>query len=153
LARRSADGSAATPDIARLKGARLVTVPEPGLDLNIALIKQLTGGDKYTARFEKYFQGENNKSAVLNWMVEGYRLLLKAGFEPPSRVTAAVEAYRSEEDIVGAFLSENTLAEPNGRIATSALYSLYSDWAKAVGYKPLSNRSFTIDIRRHEIWR
>jgi putative DNA primase/helicase len=53
LSRRSIDGSAATPDMARLKGARLVTVPEPekGLELNIALIKQLTGGDTYTARF------------------------------------------------------------------------------------------------------
>jgi putative DNA primase/helicase len=53
LARRSADGAAAAPDMARLKGARLVTVPEPekGLELNIALIKQLTGGDTYTARF------------------------------------------------------------------------------------------------------
>jgi putative DNA primase/helicase len=48
LSRRSSDGAAASPDMARLKGARLVNMPEPekGLELNIALIKQLTGGDK-----------------------------------------------------------------------------------------------------------
>ncbi|MCL1883142.1 MAG: phage/plasmid primase, P4 family [Defluviitaleaceae bacterium] len=40
LSRRPADGGAASPDTARLKGA-----------LNIALVKQLTGGDTYTARF------------------------------------------------------------------------------------------------------
>ena len=53
LARRPSDGSAASPDVARLKGARLVNVPEPekGLELNIALVKQLTGGDTYTGRF------------------------------------------------------------------------------------------------------
>jgi len=53
LSRRPADGGVATPDTARLKGARLVNVPEPekGLELNIALVKQLTGGDTYTARF------------------------------------------------------------------------------------------------------
>jgi putative DNA primase/helicase len=53
LSRRPSDGSAASPDIARLKGARLVNMPEPekGLELNIALVKQLTGGDTYTGRF------------------------------------------------------------------------------------------------------
>ena len=53
LAKRPIDGSAASPDIARLKGARLVNMPEPekGLELNIALVKQLTGGDTFTGRF------------------------------------------------------------------------------------------------------
>lgn len=53
IGRNSKSGSAPTPDIARLKGARLVIMPEPerGLELNVSLIKQLTGGDKYTGRF------------------------------------------------------------------------------------------------------
>ena len=53
LARRPNDGAAASPDIARLKGARLVNMPEPekGLELNISLVKQLTGGDTFTGRF------------------------------------------------------------------------------------------------------
>ena len=53
LSRRPNDGAAPSPDIARLKGARLVNMPEPekGLELNTALIKQLTGGDTYTGRF------------------------------------------------------------------------------------------------------
>lgn len=53
IGRNSKSGSAPTPDIARLKGARLVIMPEPerGLELNVSLIKQLIGGDKYTGRF------------------------------------------------------------------------------------------------------
>jgi len=53
LGRRPNDGAAASPDIARLKGARLVNMPEPekGLELNISLVKQLTGGDTFTGRF------------------------------------------------------------------------------------------------------
>ena len=52
LGKRSSDGGSASPDMARLKGARLVNTPEPekGLELNVALVKQLTGGDTYTAR-------------------------------------------------------------------------------------------------------
>lgn len=47
------NGSAVNTDIARLKGARFVTVAEPdeGVRLNESLVKQLTGGDKITARF------------------------------------------------------------------------------------------------------
>ena len=53
LAKRSNDGSTPSPDIARLNGARFINMPEPrrGLELNAALIKQLTGGDSYTGRF------------------------------------------------------------------------------------------------------
>ena len=46
-------GGGANTDIARLKGARFVTTSEPNeySRLNEGLIKQLTGGDKVTARF------------------------------------------------------------------------------------------------------
>jgi putative DNA primase/helicase len=52
LSRRPSSGAAASPDMARLKGARLVNMPEPqkDLELNIALVKQLTGGDTFTGR-------------------------------------------------------------------------------------------------------
>lgn len=45
--------SGANTDIARLKSARFVTCAEPseGMKLNEGLLKQLTGGDKVTARF------------------------------------------------------------------------------------------------------
>ncbi len=203
LARRSIDGSAATPDMARLKGARLVTVPEPekGLELNIALIKQLTGGDTYTARFlnanpfefkpefklfintnhlprtaddtvfasgrvkiipferqfteqeqdkglKKLFHRKENKSAILNWAVTGWRLIKEVGFDTPPRIAAAIETYRSEADLIGIFLSEYTSAEEKGRLSTSLLYSYYSSWAKDNGYRPLSNRPFVADLRR-----
>jgi putative DNA primase/helicase len=45
--------SSANSDIARLQGARLVTTTEPndGMRFDEGLVKQLTGGDKVTARF------------------------------------------------------------------------------------------------------
>lgn len=52
LSKYKRNGSSPTPDLARLKGARLVNVPEPEKDLklNESLIKQLTGGDTVTGR-------------------------------------------------------------------------------------------------------
>ena len=55
IAKRNTDGAASSSDLARLKGARLVNIPEPpqGLELNEALVKQMTGGESITARFLK----------------------------------------------------------------------------------------------------
>lgn len=52
LGKYKRNSSGLSPDIARLKGARLVNVPEPEKDLklNESLIKQLTGGDTITSR-------------------------------------------------------------------------------------------------------
>lgn len=49
----AASNRAARSDLARLRGARLVTAVEmpPDAQLNEALVKQLTGGDRVTARF------------------------------------------------------------------------------------------------------
>lgn len=52
IAMRRASASA-NSDIARLKGARMVTISEPeeGMRINESLVKQLTGDDTVTARF------------------------------------------------------------------------------------------------------
>jgi putative DNA primase/helicase len=209
FSRRNSDGAAASPDMARLKGARLVHMPEPekGLELNIALIKQLTGGDKITVRamyesptemysefkpfintnhlprtsddtiftsgrvkiipferhfseqeqetgLKKFFQRREVKSAILNWLIEGYRLILEVGVDAPPRVVGAIAEYRQEADVIGIFLAEYTENSDNARLPINELYPLYAEWAKVNGYKPFSNRTFTIDIhRRYEIRR
>ena len=203
LARRSNDGSAASPDIARLKGARLVNMPEPekGLELNIALVKQLTGGDTYTGRFlhenpvefcpefkifvntnhlprtsddtvftsgrvklipfdrhfapeeqdsglKMLFRKKDNMSGILNWMIDGYRLLLEVGLDVPQRVDDAIAAYRQETDIIGQFLSDCTAGEDGNRLPASEIYSAYTSWAKDNGYRQMNNKNFIAELRR-----
>ena len=203
FSRRSSDGAAATPDVARLKGARLVNMPEPerGMELNSALIKQLTGGDAYTGRFlnensfeftmegkifintnhlprvsddtvfasgrakiipferhfsedeqdkglKQFFRRMENKSAILNWLVWGYRLILEVGFDPPRRVTQAVAAYRQETDIIGQFLADCTAAEEGSRMTAGELYAAYTLWAKDNGYRQMNHKNFVAELRR-----
>lgn len=49
---KNRNGGAATPELARLVGARLVSLPEPPrrMLLDVGLVKQMTGGDILTAR-------------------------------------------------------------------------------------------------------
>lgn len=209
FSRRSSDGAAPSPDIARLKGARLVNIAEPekGMELNAALIKQLTGGDTYTGRFlnenpfdfsmegkifintnhlprvsddtvfasgrakiipferhfteaeqdkglKEFFRRKENKSAILNWLVTGCRLIKEFGFDPPQRVIQAVAEYRQEADVIGAFLEERTIEKEGGRLSTALLYSYYTAWAKNNGYRAINNKNFVAEIqRRREIRR
>lgn len=87
-------------------------------------------------------------SGILNWLIEGYRMLQDEGLAVPPRVEAAIAAYRQEADIIGMFLAEHTTARDGGRLSTSELYLRYSAWAKDNGYRPLSNRLFVADLRR-----
>lgn len=67
-------GNAPTSDIARLKGARLVTSVEPneGMRLDEGLLKQLTGGDVVTAR--KMFSEEFEfKPEFKIWIATNYK--------------------------------------------------------------------------------
>ena len=203
LSRRPKDGSAASPDIARLKGARLVNMPEPekGLELNIALIKQLTGGDTYTGRFlhenpiefkpefkifintnhlprtaddtifsservklipfdrhfapneqdtglKKLFQKRENRSAILNWLIEGYKLLQTEGLTIPDKVQTAITEYRLGADIFGSFIRECTAERNGNRLPVSQLYTTYTAWAKDNGYQPMNKNTFVAELRR-----
>lgn len=87
-------GSEATPDIARLRGARLVVTSEPdiGARFSESTIKQLTGGDRVTARdlhkgfFEfkpsfKLMLSVNNRPQVRGQDEGIWRRLLMVPFE------------------------------------------------------------------------
>jgi putative DNA primase/helicase len=204
LSRRPRDGSAASPDIARLKGARLVNMPEPekGLELNTALIKQLTGGDTYTGRFlhenpiefkpefkifintnhllpttddtvfsservklipfdrhfpaseqdrglKKLFQKRDSRSAILNWLIEGYRLLQSEGLTIPDKVNTAIEAYKMETDTVGNYLREYTVTQAGNRLPVKGLYDSFVTWAKDYGYMQMTKSDFIKKLQRH----
>jgi putative DNA primase/helicase len=97
---------------------------------------------------KQYFRRRENKSAILNWLITGWQQIKASGFEAPAKVNEAIAAYRQEADIIGVFLSESITPDDNYRIPTSNLYGQYATWAKDNGYRPLSNRGFTVELRR-----
>ena len=192
--------SSANSDIARLKGARFVTTVEPneGVRLNEGLVKQVTGGDRVTARqlygqeFEytpefKIWMGTNHKPiirgqddgiwrrlhiipfnvqipkdkvdktlkdklrqeyvGILNWAVEGCLLWQRDGLEPPSIVTQAVSEYKTEMDVIAAFLDECTERGP-GETRAHILYQAYKEWAKDNGQYIMSNTKFGLELNK-----
>jgi putative DNA primase/helicase len=75
---KSNSGSAINSDIARLKGARLVTSVEPneGVRINEGLLKQLTGDDTVTAR-KLYSEEFEFKPEFKLWMATNHKPIIR----------------------------------------------------------------------------
>lgn len=176
----------ANPDIAKLAGARFVTTTEPndGDRLDEGLIKQLTGGDRVSARFLyedefeftpqfKLWMATNHKplirgtddgiwrriaivpfdvqipehkvdkrlpqklkrelKGIMHWAMEGYLKWSKFGLQEPRIVAEQRHEYRTEMDVIEAFLEDECHVDKSNstRKTTSAdLYRAYKMWAK-----------------------
>src|SRR5690606_29414262 len=68
-------------------------------------------------------------SGILNWIIEGCLMWQSEGLNPPAAVQDATSAYRSEMDVLAAFLEdccETGISEM--QVASSRLYDAYKAW-------------------------
>jgi len=197
LANDRKSGSEATPDLARLPGARFVRSSEPkqGAVFDESLLKQLTGGEPITVRhlnkgffdFSPAFKlvlSFNRKPtvrgtddgiwrrllmvpfdqqiptddvdknflallkeegpAILNWVLDGYRLWRESGLAIPDKVRDATEAYRADSDPLGNFLDGAcVISGVQTDVATSAeLFTAYCSWCRKNALEPINSTRF-----------
>jgi putative DNA primase/helicase len=196
-------GDQATPDLARLPGARLVRVSEPegAVRLKEGLIKSLTGGEPMSVRhlnkgfFEfkpefKLVLSANRKptihgidhgiwrrirlipwtvtisddekrplaevlaefweerSGILNWLIEGAIRYLTEGLVTPNEIKDATATYRSEQDPLQSFINacvELVPAIPGQqplKVAARTMYEAYCSWCVANSERPWSEKAF-----------
>lgn len=79
---------------------------------------------------------------ILAWAVAGCLMWQRDGLQPPERVLAATADYKSESDIIAAFIDENCevgsgLSEPGGK-----LYNAYKRWCDENGEHAMTNTRF-----------
>ena len=80
---------------------------------------------------------------ILNWALKGLRAYLKDGLAPPSCVDEAVREYRSEMDILGDWIADCAIEEPDCRTLVRDLYRSYQGWCKESGHHPFSKKRFS----------
>lgn len=187
-------------DIARLAGARMVaaTETEDGSRLAESLVKQMTGGEKLTARFLhaewfefqpqfKVWLATNHKpqirgtdhavwrrmrllpftvtipaakqdkdlpqklleerDGIFRWIVDGCLTWQEEGLEPPKVVTEATAQYKSEMDVLAAFIRDCCNEGPNMTSTVKELYDSYSTWTGQSGEKTMPKRTFGMKVR------
>jgi len=196
LMRQQRSSQSASPDILKLKGARIAFCNElsEGARIDEGRVKQLTGGDTLTGRAlyksDVTFQPSHNlimvgnhqpsitdtsegmwrrmllipfdhiipenerdpllltklqeeSPGILNWMLEGLADYRKHGLDIPPTIAQATDAYRNDEDILGAFIDERLFRKHDRKVSTSVAYNDYANWCAQSGHGKLSKSKFT----------
>lgn len=90
-----------------------------------------------------------NLSGILNWCIEGLKLLQQNGFDEPQCVKDAVNAYREDSDKVGLFLTEMMVQDASGEAYMTDTYDAYKTWCLDNGLRPEGMTSFKKSLAPH----
>jgi putative DNA primase/helicase len=103
----------------------------------------------FTRTFASHQQDKNLKNnllaeatGILAWIVRGCLEWQKRGLAEPEIVTAAIEQYRSENDVVGRFINECCLTGDGAWVAPSEIRLAYEKWAEETGSEKLTPQMF-----------
>jgi putative DNA primase/helicase len=102
-----------------------VTIPEQERDLSLA--EKLTG----------------ELAGVLAWLVRGCVAWQHDRLNPPAEVRAATSDYRTEQDLLAAFLGECCITNPLATVTSGDLYGAYKAWAQNNSLTPMSGIAFS----------
>ena len=78
---------------------------------------------------------------ILAWAVEGCRSWRQDGLGAPREVREATAGYRGEMDVLGAFLDDCCIVDPNAHAAAKDLYAAYTRWCDENGERSLSQKA------------
>ena len=81
-------------------------------------------------------------AGVLAWVVEGCLEWRRAGLQAPDEVRRATGAYRSEMDVIGAFLRDECEIGQDFKATLKAVYARYEEWCEEGGERAESKRKF-----------
>ena len=91
---------------------------------------------------KREFAKAKNQSAILNWLVEGYRMLTVEGLNQPAAVKAAIEEYKHDSDKIALFFEEAMEESPNSEVRTADVYARYQRWCGENGSYAENARNF-----------
>jgi putative DNA primase/helicase len=84
---------------------------------------------------------------ILAWCVEGCLEWQRDGLQAPDEVRKATGAYRSEMDIIGAFLRDECEVNRDHRASFKEVYDRYEEWCEEGGEKPETRRKFNARLK------
>jgi P4 family phage/plasmid primase-like protien len=125
-------------DTALFKSGRMVVIP---------FGRHFTEAEQDTT-LKRQFSTDEAKSAVLNWLLEGWQSLRVQGLVLPDAVTSAVGEYNAESDAVKRFMDDCLEADTGGEIKTASLLKTFQEWARANGVEPSNPNSFKGELMR-----
>jgi P4 family phage/plasmid primase-like protien len=86
-------------------------------------------------------------AGILAWAVEGCIEWQREGLQAPAEVRKATGAYRSEMDVIGAFLADECEIGNGYKTSFKAVYERYSEWCAEGGERPETGRKFNARLK------
>ena len=80
---------------------------------------------------------------ILNLLLLGLRDYLHDGLPTPTKIKAATDAYRDEQDILADWISGNCIAGASCSVKKMELYADYAQWVRDNGHMPFSQSRLT----------
>lgn len=91
-------------------------------------------------------------SGIFMWLVRGYIKYKERGLTMSKELTAVVDKYERDNDLVLQFLESRCLQDESANIKAKDLYNSFKMWAKSEGAFILSARKFNSEMERHPEW-
>ena len=91
---------------------------------------------------KRQFAEPQVQSAILNWLLEGYRLLRSEGLGLPKSVKEATERYQHDSDRMVLFFEDNLVGDDTAEELTSTVYARYKGWCQENGCYPEGMKNF-----------
>jgi putative DNA primase/helicase len=82
-------------------------------------------------------------AGILAWAVRGCLEWQRIGLKEPASIRAANARYEEDEDVLGSFLEDRAIVEPNVWVSTADLYAEFESWRDAHGEDRLSAKAFS----------
>jgi putative DNA primase/helicase len=86
-------------------------------------------------------------SGILAWAVEGCLEWQREGLQAPEEVRKATGQYRSEMDVIGAFLQDECEIAAEHKESFTALYKRYEEWCEEGGERAETRRKFNARLK------
>jgi P4 family phage/plasmid primase-like protien len=125
-------------DTALFKSKRMVVIP---------FARHFTEAEQDTTLKQQFSTGVA-RSAVLNWLHEGWQSLQAHGLILPDAVTSAVGEYSAESDTIRRFVDDRLEVDAGGEIKTTDLLKTFQAWANANGVESLNASTFKGELLR-----
>lgn len=96
---------------------------------------------------KQQFRSKANRSAILQWLLNGYKAYQEKGLSAPVSVQLATEQYQRKSDKIGQFMEECLTKDLNSMTPAKDAYRLYRGWCAGNGYGTEGKRTFLQYLR------
>ena len=99
---------------------------------------------------KEVFEDEDNQPVILKWLLDGYKMYVEEGLNPPDSVREATARYARINDRVLCFKEDCLEDAPGERVSNGLMYSKYKAWCEDEerGYTPKGSTTFYAEMER-----